>query len=217
MLENLLTRFRSLTTADPSRQRLVEIERIDWEVQHASLDRRAQLFNSAADLCLQEGEYLRALRYFGCSIDAYLEAGHHDAAPALCRKVIRLVPDVVRTRSTLASISLAKGMFRDAEEEIAEYVRAAAARQQEELAAKRLRLMGIATEHEQIRMQIGEYLLELGDPVAADTIFGRVYAERNGLRPLLSEDEEERWGRLLPVALMGPTEMLRLEAEYDLR
>ena len=179
--------------------------------------RTAELFNRAGDLCLREGQPHRALTNFGRAIDLYLQAGLLDAAPALCRKVIRFAPWVIRTRATLASISLANGLFDDAERDLADYVRAAEGVRQDLLTSRRLRLMAAATDSKGIRMEIGDYLLSLGDPISADGVFESVFAEQNGLRPPLSGDPTERWGRILPVALLGPGEMVQLEARYGLR
>lgn len=189
-----------------------DIEDLEAKAQTASVDRRAQLYNQAGELCLKEGQYMRSLQFFGHAIDSYLESGHFDAAPALCRKVIRISPEVIRARSTLASIFLAKGMYDDAERHITDYVHAAEAAEQEELAVKRLRLMAAATESHSVRMLVGEYLMELGDSRAADQVFGSVFAERNGLRKPLPADEELRWERLLHIALMGPSDLVQEEA-----
>jgi hypothetical protein len=194
-----------------------EILGIEREARAVAGLRTAELFNRAGDLCLREGQPHRALTNFGRAIDLYLQAGLLDAAPALCRKVIRFAPWVIRTRATLTSISLANGLFDDAERDLADYVHAAGSTRQDLLTAKRLRLMAAATDSDEIRMEIGEYLLGLGDPAAADTVFGNVFAEHNGLQPPLSDDAEERWGRLLPVALLGPGELVKLEARYELR
>lgn len=202
-LKALLSRTR---TDDPQATQR-EIEQMERDARAAPLDRRGTLFNRAGDVCLREGYFERAVKNFGRAIDAYLESGHLDAAPSLCRKIIRLSPDVVRARSTLVAISLAEGMFKDAQQQISEYVRAAEAAERADIATQRLRLLAAATENEEVRMTIGEYLIELGSPTEADQVFGTVYAERNGLREQLPADEDERYGRLLAVALMGPRDM----------
>lgn len=217
MLRDVLSLFRRVPDdATVARELRREIESREQFAQDAPLDRQGLLFNRAGDFCFKQGEYAKALRNFGHAIDAYLQLGHLDAAPALCQKVIRVAPEVVRARSTLASISLAEGLFRDAQHQIADYVEAANAAAQQRLASERLRLMAAATENNDIRMLMGEYLLELGDPAAADDVFGMVFAERNGLRPPLSSEVEERWGRLLPVALMGPREIIEMDHAYPL-
>lgn len=217
MWERLRAQLRGSGEAEAMRRGRLVIEAMEREARDAPPARMALLFNRVGDTCLREGLPYRALANFGQAIDLYLQAGLLDAAPALCRKVIRFAPWVIRTRATLASISLAAGMFGDAEREIADYVEAAERARQRELTAKRLRLLAAATDSAQIRMGIGELLLHLNAPGAADSVFETVFAEQNGLRPSLSADAEERWGRILPVALLGPAEMLELEAHYALR
>lgn len=216
MFERLRAHFRNAAHEENARRVRHEIEVMEREARAEAAPQAAVLFNRTGDFCLREGQPYRALANFGSAIDLYLQAGLLDAAPALCRKVIRFAPWVVRTRATLASISLAEGMFGDAEREIADYVRAADAVRQDTLTAKRLRLLAAATDSDPVRLAIGEYLIGLGAPTAADAVFGTVFAERNGLRATLSDDAEERWGRILPVALLGPTQLVELEERYGL-
>ncbi|HEX5520227.1 MAG TPA: hypothetical protein VFX29_00975 [Longimicrobiaceae bacterium] len=209
MLENLLSFLRrespELVRLRRFRARVKELER---EAKDAPPDRRARLYNQVGDLCMKEGEYERALSRFGRAIDAYVEAGHLDAAPALCQKVIRLAPDVVRTRATLATLLLANGLHNEAEQQIGEYVHAARAAEQEALASRRLQLMAAATANEHVRITVGEYLLELDDAQAADAVFGDVLAERNGLKRAPATDDHERVDQLLHLARMGPAELV---------
>lgn len=214
MLQRLLDNMRRSAEAERKRRIQRDIQQMETLAEQAAGVGRGAEFNRIGDAWLRAGQPHRALISFGNAIDAYLQAGLMDAAPALCRKVIRFAPWVVRTRGTLATISLAEGMFRDAEQEIEDYVRASDEAWQAALTTKRLRLMGMATDSPQIRMRIGEFLLDLGDPRAADQLFGVVFSEKNGLRAPLSHDPEERWGRLLPVALLGPKEMLELEKKH---
>jgi len=209
MLDALRSLFRRETPEVARLRRFrAQIKALDREALAAPPERRARLHNQIGDLCVREGEYARALRRYGRAIDAYVEAGHLDAAPALCQKVIRLAPEVVRTRATLAALLLANGLDAEAEEQIEAYVRAARAAEQEALAARRLRLMAAATASEHVRLTVGEYLLELDAPQAADEVIGAVLAERNGLRDAPPADDEARVDRLLHLALMGPAELV---------
>ena len=65
-------------------------------------DERARIFNLAGDLCFDAGTRERSLAYYGRAIDVHLDAEQHDAAVAVCCKIVRLTPEVVRARCTLA-------------------------------------------------------------------------------------------------------------------
>ncbi|CAN5241397.1 hypothetical protein BH20GEM2_BH20GEM2_03480 [soil metagenome] len=211
----MLDRILALTRRPPP-DPLVELdeqlEELEAEIRSLSDDRqRGQLLNRAGDLCVRAKHPERALRYFGGAIDAFLETGFYDAAAATCRKVIRIAPDVVRARCTLAFLTLgeelpslpAAGLVSEAHHAIAEYVAAARAAETEALCIKRLRLMSGATENPEIRQAIGMYLLELGDEAGADRVLGEVNEERNELRPRDHSEQRERWAQVLRVSIIG--------------
>ena len=78
----------------------------------------------------------------------------------------------------------------------------------EELAIERLRMMATVTDDPEGRLLIGTLLQELGDAEGAETIFGELHAERNGLRarPQRDLDQRERWARMLRVAIVDSRE-----------
>lgn len=206
-LEGVVRRFRpaaptSPRPADPNAE-LLALERT---LASPTVESKAHLYNRAGDLHARTGNRARALQSYGQAIDYYLETGYFDAAAAMCRKVIDFEPTVVRARCTLAFLSLGKGLVDDAEHEIEEYVRAARTAGQEALAVERIRLMAEATDDQEIRLILGEHLVDLGDPLTANEIFGSVYAERNALRPPPppAEDAQERLARLLRTAITTP-------------
>lgn len=209
MLQRFFARFQR---SDAEQQLAQELRTLEEQAQGAAWDYRAHLYARAGDLCVSAGDRDRALAYYGQAIDAYLEFGYYDVAANVCRKVLEVAPDVVRTRCTLAFLSLGKGLlehpFRaaieDARGEIGEYVRAARRAGQESVAAQRLRMMAEATDSHEVRELIGESLLELGDPVAADEVFGAIHAERNQLRTPSPEDQRERWARVLRLSVAPP-------------
>ncbi|MDX1673341.1 MAG: hypothetical protein R3314_00965 [Longimicrobiales bacterium] len=162
----------------------------------------AQFFNQAGDLCVEVGESQRALNYYGRAIDAYLRAGRYNAAGAVCRKLIRISPGAVRTRCTLAWLSIGKGLLGDAEREVNEYVAAAVAAGQEDLARKQVRMMAEATRNEELRALLAEHLRDLDAPEVAE----RILAEDPGEDPD-REEAEALWSRVLRAALMGPEDL----------
>jgi len=203
LLHSVVRRFRPApstpqATPDPH----AELRALERTLSTPGVESKAHLYNRAGDLHARTGDRARALQSYGQAIDHYLETGYFDAAAAMCRKVIDFEPKVVRARCTLAFLSLGKGLVDDAEHEIEEYVRAARAAGQESLAIERLRLMAEATDDHDIRLVLGEHLVDLGDPTTANEIFGAVYAERNALRPPPSgEDKRERLAELLRISV----------------
>ncbi|MFO7893392.1 MAG: hypothetical protein R6U63_06660 [Longimicrobiales bacterium] len=162
----------------------------------------AQFFNRAGDLCADAGENQRALAYYGRAIDAYLRAGRYNAAGAVCRKLLRISPGSVRARSTLAWLSIGKGLLSDAQREIDEYVEAAVAADQVDLARKQIRMMADATYNQELRVLLADHLHKLDDSETAERIMGTDPAE-DGPR----EEAEALWSRVLRAALMGPEDL----------
>lgn len=202
MIERVLPRLRRRREDAPVNRLSQEIVAAEQGLSTATPDTRATLYNRLGDLSVKAGQKQRALFYYGRSIDAYLEIGHFDPAAALCRKVIRLEPAVVRARCTLALLSLGKGMLRDAEQELKSYVRAAERAGQEGLASERLRLVAEAAQDHEIRLKIREHLLNLGDERGADEVLRAVFAEgeREEGEP---GDAGVRWERLLRAAVQN--------------
>lgn len=160
----------------------------------------AQFFNRAGDLCVEGQDRDRALGYYGRAIDAYLRAGRYNAAGAVCRKLLRISPGSVRARCTLAWLSIGKGLMGDAQWEVEEYVDAAVAAGQGDLAARQLRMMADATYDPELRALLADHLHKLGDDESASLIPAPdADAER--------EEPEALWSRVLRAALMGPEDL----------
>ena len=168
---------------------------------------RARLMNLAGDLCFKALQRERALLYFDAAIDLYLSAGRFAASAAICEKLVRLKPDVIRARCTLAWLAIGKGIRSETEEEITDYVRAAQRAGKEGLASRQLVMMAEAATRIELRERLAEHLLEIGAEEDADRVLGAVFAERNGLRPPPPQDEGKLWAKLLRAALMGPQEL----------
>lgn len=183
------------------------MQALERQAKTASPGYETQFLNRAGNLCVEAGQPQRALGYFGRAIDAYLESGRFSAAEVLCRKVLRIAPDAVRARCTLAWLAIGKGFRTETEEELAAYVNAAQKARQEPLATKQLGLMADAAPRMELRERIADHLLELGAGEDADRVYGAVFAERNGLRPPSLADEGKLWAKLLRAALMSPQEL----------
>jgi len=192
-----------------------ELEALEKQARNASPGYETQFLNHAGNLCVEAGQPQRALGYYGRAIDAYLESGRFSAAEVVCKKLLRISPDAVRARCTLAWLSIGKGYRSGTDQEIADYVRAAKKAGKESLAAKQLRMMAEAAVSAELREVLAEMLLDLGENEAADRILGEVYAERNGLRTPPLEDEGKLWSKLLRAALMGPQELKEQLATLD--
>jgi tetratricopeptide (TPR) repeat protein len=162
----------------------------------------AQFYNRAGDMCVEARNPRRALTYYGRAIDAYLRAGRYNAAGAVCRKLLRVSPDSVRARATLAWLSIGKGLLSDAQWEVDEYVEAAISAGRADLAKKHLRMMADATYNEELRALLADHLRKLGDAEGAGHIMAEIPAPE-GQR----EEAEALWSRVLRAALMGPEDL----------
>jgi hypothetical protein len=199
--------FRGRSDGGARRDLDEELEILEQQAQAASAGYETQFLNRAGNLCVEAGQPSRALVYFGRTINAYLESGRFSAAEVLCRRVLRIAPDAVRARCTLAWLSLGNGYGSDTERELGEYVRAARRAGKEDLATKQLLLMARAAPNVELRERVAELLVQLDSSGEADQVYALVLKERNGILPPRVSDEGELWAKLLRAALMGPQEL----------
>jgi tetratricopeptide (TPR) repeat protein len=190
-------------------QQLANIER---DARSARDEGLARLMNQAGDLCAQAGLPTGAMSYYGRAIDAYLATGFSAQAAAMCNKLIRYSPTVVRAHCTLAFLALADDQVGDASKEIAAYVAAARRTSTEKLAAPRLRMMARITELEEIKRQIAAHLEELGDGLGARRILSALGEDPEAAPPVPLEqddfwEEDEQWDRLVHAAVMQTDEL----------
>lgn len=148
-----------------------DLERVESALEEESRGRQtARLLNRAGDLYLVKGERQSALKRYGDAIDAYMQAGEYDNAMAVCRKIIRVIPEVIRTRRTLAWLCLGKGFLEIAREHVEAYVDASRESGLEALAAQQLQLMAQYVEREDFRGFLADQLEELDEPEAAQRV-----------------------------------------------
>lgn len=160
-------------------------------------DERARIFNLAGDMCFDAGARERALGYYGRAIDVLLAADHIDGAVAVCRKIVRLTPEVVRARCTLAWMALGQGVIEEARQRIADYARAAATAGQEKTASRHLRMMTDIAANQEVLESLAEALLEIGDNVGADRAFGA--AAGHVANQPADHDSQARWQAVVRV------------------
>jgi predicted Zn-dependent protease len=124
---------------------------------------RARILNLAGDLCFDAGDRGRALIYYDQAIDIYLALRMYASVSAVCRKLVRLSPNVVRARCTLAWVAIARGQVREAQERIAEYASAAVPRKDQRLARGHLRMMAEVADTAEVLQAVADSLSMLGD------------------------------------------------------
>jgi hypothetical protein len=190
-------------------------KRSDDQIQKQliTLDRRAQeahgpggaavFYNQAGDLLVNAGRVTNALEYYGSAIDTHVQADRFEAASALCRKVIRLVPAVVRTRCTLTWLALGDGFDGDAQSHVSRYIDAAVDAGRNDIVLTQLRRMSTVAGAESLRLYLAEMLMMMGDATGADHLFGAVYRERNALAPKRTVKADERRFAARRAALQG--------------
>jgi tetratricopeptide (TPR) repeat protein len=160
---------------------------------------RALLLNRAGDLAVTAGDREQALKHYGRSIDAYMSLRQFDASTAICRKVLRLVPDVVRARCTLAWLCLGKGHLDQARQHIDEYVTSARRAGREGMASQQLRLMAQYAGDPDFRLYLTRNLRKLGDADGATVL--EAWSET------LPKPEEIGWDPVVFAALLTPYEL----------
>ncbi len=186
-----------------------DLARIEAELAKAPGRHAARLQNRAGDLYLVKGERATALRHYGEAIDAYLQSGEYDNAMAVCRKIIRVVPEVIRTRRTLAWLCLGKGFLEIAREHVDAYIDASRDAGLESLAVQQLHLMAQYVDRPDFREFLAEKLDDLDDTKGAAAVReGRVSDSVRG----------GGWTPVVFAAMLTPEELKKgVELEVPLQ
>jgi tetratricopeptide (TPR) repeat protein len=153
---------------------------------------RARILNLAGDLCFDAGQRERALVYYDQAIDIYLALGMYASVAAVCQKLVRLSPSVVRARCTLAWMAIARGQAREARERIAEYASAALPQEDHRLARGHLRMMTEVVDTAEVLEAVGDALRILGDARGAERAYAAAMGADMDTRKL-PDEPERRW------------------------
>jgi tetratricopeptide (TPR) repeat protein len=182
-----------------------DLDRIEQELRRIGHGyEAARLHNRAGDLYLAKGERQNALKRYGDAIDAFLKSGEYDNAMAVCRKIIRVVPQVIRTRRTLAWLCLGKGFLDIAREHVDAYTYASREAGLETLALQQLMLMGQYVEDDDFRAFLAGKISELGDEEAATRV--REGRASEGVKAA-------GWSAVIFAAMLTPEELRRAADE----
>jgi tetratricopeptide (TPR) repeat protein len=160
--------------------------------QCALPDERGRILNLAGDMCFDAGRREQALYYYDQSIDTYISAGLYAAGVAICQKVVRLTPEVIRARCTLAWMAIARGLLEESRERIRDYAEAARRLSDARIAWGHLRMMAEVCESHEVLETLAEALMQLGDARGADRVYGAALGGELRSRKL-PEHPEERW------------------------
>lgn len=201
------------------------VDEIDLTGRLRSLEKRAKkapfgaaayAYNVAGDLCASAARPRDAKQYFGQAIDSFLDTGRLDVAGAVARKVLRLYPDVVRARSTLAWIAIGRGIRPEVLHAIHTYAEAARQRGVEDGLVRELERMGHVVNDREVLEEIAWLLLDLGAAIEANTVYGRAFGVQPGDEPVAMGWEtvanfarDNAW-RPVPVDLAAPDGLAQL-------
>jgi tetratricopeptide (TPR) repeat protein len=153
---------------------------------------RARILNLAGDLCFDANQRERALLYYDQAIDIYLALGMYASVAAVCQKLVRISPNVVRARCTLAWMAIARGQPREALERIADYASAAVPQQDHRLARGHLRMMAEVADAPEVLEAVAAALQKLGDLRGAERAHAAAGGASFGGRKL-PDEPERRW------------------------
>ena len=143
----------------------------------------AHRLEDSGDDDVYRGEVHGAKEEYGRAIDAYLEMGDAEGGIRTCRKLIRLAPDVVRTRYTLLCLLSAQRRAAEAERTLHEYLDAVRQTGTSSYAVPRLVLLGAVVDDPQLRESIGAALLQLGAETDGSNLIAHAKAAAAGLWP----------------------------------
>lgn len=158
---------------------------------------RARALEAAADARVYESDVEAAKVNYGWAIDTYLEQRAFDEAIRICRKLIRLAPDVVRTRYTLLFLLVGLGRYDEARPALEEYVELVRRSGTRSYAVPRLQLLAHVTDDRETSDRIVATLHRFGVGEAGEHVPARATSDTSP-----GEKERlQRWETLLPIAL----------------
>jgi tetratricopeptide (TPR) repeat protein len=197
-VEGRLEEFQVATAWDiPGRSTRAGVYRYDaakavYRWAGESLGDRGRDFEKEADTLVYEGAWEEAKRPYGWAIDAYLDLGLYEEAIRTCRKLIRVAPDVIRTRYTLAFLLTGKARHAEAQRALADYFSAITDHQLRSYAVPRLQLLAQATDDADTLAILERMLQDLGAEIVPQAAPG---VDVSGVHP------NTKWERLLFYAV----------------
>lgn len=137
---------------------------------------------------------------YGVAIDALLEAEAYEEATRVARKVLRVAPQTVRVRFTLAFLLVGTGDLTEAKEVVTDYATVVRATGTEGFAIPRLILLAHASDDSPFRELVVRVLSFLG---ATDSQIRACTTTTSSSEASLSPGVESkaRWHRLLQIAV----------------
>ena len=158
---------------------------------------RARAFETAGDECVYDSRIEEAKVNYGWAIDAFLDARAYEEAIRICRKLIRISPDVVRTRYTLLFLLIGLGRYEEAAPALEEYLGVVQASGTESFAVPRLHLLAHVTDD----ITTSERLEAILDSLGAERMGFTIFHRDREPAPSHTADRMDRWETLLPIAL----------------
>lgn len=151
----------------------------------------------AAEMARESGRSAEALTFYGRAVDAYIEAGLTSRAERVCMRIIDMEPKVIRTRYTLAAISVSRGNVTEVSSRLADYMAVVTLAKAENMAVPSLLELADTCANGRIRLLVAEALRRAGRPDLADGVeFGTV-----------APPNESSSERALKAALKGPEDL----------
>lgn len=133
----------------------------------------ARKLERRGDDAVYRGELRNAKAAYGRAIDSYLESDDNEGAIRTCRKLLRLTPDVVRTRFTLTCLLVAQRKVEEALDALSDYVRSVHETGTRSHAVPRLVVLGSIAEESILRDRIASALYDLGAPREGESILSQ--------------------------------------------
>lgn len=185
---NLKAQARSFEQQEQWGSALETYERIVAEPAPGE-DLDVGVWNRIGDLHMRLGHASRAVEAYEQAVSAYADAGLHNNALALCKKILRISPERAETYLTLSRISAMKGFSSDARAHLQQF-------------------LGIASRSDVLETALGTILATAR----------RHAADAEVLQVLVEKLRENGWGDRLHEELTPEYERLRadgLEEEAD--
>ena len=156
------------------------------------LRERAALLQASGNDFAGSGDIARALLFHDAAIDLYLQAGDTQTAEAVCETVVRLAPNGVRARCTLAWLAVLLASPELTVRRIAQYAEAAVTAGAEERACRQLRCMAEECDDMTVLEVLADALLHLGDEPAANRVYSRIYSRTVPARIYENQADRQR-------------------------